>query len=356
MAYHTGRRIVEMVRENLRPLQILTREAFLNAIVVNTAIGGSTNCPPHLLAIARHAGVELTLQDWEDYGHAVPLLVNCQPAGEHMGEDYHRAGGVPGVMRELLDAGLLRPDSLTVTGNTVAQNLAQARVENRDVIRSCAQPMRKDAGFLVLRGNLFEGALIKTSVISPAFRQRYLSKPGAENRFDCRAIVFEGPEDYHARLNDPSLGIDENSLLVIRGCGPVGFPGSAEVVNMQPPDAIIRAGGDDLPTMGDGRQSGTSASPSILNASPEACVGGGLARLKTGDIVRVDLTARTANAMVCPEEWEERGKTSAVGHPPNETPWQQLHREKVGQLAFGACFDFACEYRDVCAGVPRHSH
>lgn len=356
MAYQTGRRIVEMVRENLRPLQILTREAFLNAIVVNTAIGGSTNCPPHLLAIARHAGVNLTLQDWETYGHRVPLLVNCQPAGDHMGEDYHRAGGVPGVMRVLLDGGLLLPDALTVTGNSVRHNLADAQVSNPEVIRPLSNPVRENAGFLVLSGNLFDAALIKTSVISPAFRQKYLSKPGSENRFDCRAIVFEGPEDYHDRLNDPALGIDENSLLVIRGCGPVGFPGSAEVVNMQPPDAFIRAGGGDLPTMGDGRQSGTSASPSILNASPEACVGGGLARLRTGDIVRVDLNERTVIALVIPEVWDRRASDPAVPHPPHQTPWQQLHREHVGQLATGACFDFACEYRDVCAGVPRHSH
>lgn len=356
MAYQTGRRIVEMVRENLRPLQILTREAFLNAIVVNTAIGGSTNCPPHLLAIARHAGVNLTLQDWETYGHRVPLLVNCQPAGDHMGEDYHRAGGVPGVMRVLLDGGLLLPDALTVTGISVRHNLAHAQVANPEVIRPLSNPLRDNAGFLVLSGNLFEAALIKTSVISPAFRQKYLSKPGSENRFDCRAVVFEGPEDYHDRLNDPALGIDDNSLLVIRGCGPVGFPGSAEVVNMQPPDAHIRAGGGDLPTMGDGRQSGTSASPSILNASPEACVGGGLARLRTGDIVRVDLNDRTVIALVIPEVWERRASDPAVPHPPNQTPWQQLNREKVGQLATGACFDFACEYRDVCASVPRHSH
>lgn len=356
MAYQTGRRIVEMVHEDLRPLQILTREAFLNAIAVNTAIGGSTNCPPHLLAVARHAGVQLTIEDWQTYGHKVPLLVNCQPAGEHMGEDFHRAGGVRAVMGELLEGGYIHPTPHTVSGKSAVENVENHRSQNPDVIRSVADPLRENAGFLVLRGNLFESALLKTSVISPEFRAKYLSTPGAENKFSCRAIVFDGPEDYHNRLNDPALQIDENCMLVIRGCGPVGFPGSVEVVNMQPPDDFIRAGGLDLPTMGDGRQSGTSASPSILNASPEACTGGGLSRLQTGDEIWVDLTAGYVVARVASAEWARRAQVPSLPIPASQTPWQQLHREHVGQLGFGACFDFACDYRDVCSTIPRHSH
>ncbi len=289
MAYATGKRIVEMVKEDLRPSAILTRKNFENVIRVNTAIGGSTNAPPHITAIARHAGVEMKIDDWQEHGYALPLLVNMQPAGKYLGESFQRAGGVPAVMGEMLAAGLLHGDAPTVSGRTVAENLAGLRSADTEVIKTVAEPMRRNAGFLVLTGNLFDSALMKTSVISDDFRKRFLSKPGSEGVHEAKAMVFEGPEDYHDRLNDPALGIDENTILFIRGVGPVGYPGSAEVVNMQPPDALLRQGIDHLPTVGDGRQSGTSESPSILNASPEAAVGGGLALLETGDKVRLDI-------------------------------------------------------------------
>jgi dihydroxy-acid dehydratase len=356
MAHATGVRIVGMVREDLRPSRIITRTALVNAIRVNTAIGGSTNCPPHLLAIARHAGVELRIEDWESEGYDLPLLVDLQPAGRHLGEDFHRAGGLPVVVRELLRHGLLDGGALTVTNRSLAENVAAAPDPDGAVIRSVAAPLRTRAGFLVLSGNLFEAALLKTSVISEDFRRRYLSTPGDENAFECRAVVFDGPEDYHARLNDPALAIDERTILVIRGCGTLGFPGSGEVVNMQPPDAMLRAGVRELPTMGDGRQSGTSASPSILNASPEAFAGGGLARLRTGDRVRVDLNARRVTALVPGPEWEARDTAAWDVAPASATPWQQLYRDHVGQLHTGGCLEFACAYRAVCGTVPRHNH
>ncbi|MCB1227357.1 MAG: dihydroxy-acid dehydratase, partial [Verrucomicrobiales bacterium] len=356
MAHAAGKRIVEMVREDLRPSQVITRTALLNAIRVNTALGGSTNCPPHLLAIARHAGVELTIQDWETHGYALPLLVDLQPAGEHLAEDFHRAGGLGAVMRELLRHGLIEGGAFTVTGRSVAENVAAAPAPDGEILRSVEQPLRENAGFLVLSGNLFEAALIKTSVISADFRRRYLSAPGDEDAFDCRAVVFDGPEDYHDRLNDPDLVMDERTLLVIRGCGPIGFPGSGEVVNMQPPDALLQSGIRELPTLGDGRQSGTSASPSILNASPEAHAGGGLARLRTGDWVRVDLKKRTVNARVAEEEWAARDISAWQAAPQSATPWQRLYRSHIGQLHTGACLDFACEFRGVCSAPPRHNH
>jgi dihydroxy-acid dehydratase len=356
MAHATGVRIVGMVREDLRPSRIITRTALVNAIRVNTAIGGSTNCPPHLLAIARHAGVELRIEDWESEGYDLPLLVDLQPAGRHLGEDFHRAGGLPVVVGELLRHGLLDGDALTVTNRSLAENVAAAPDPDGAVIRSVAAPLRTRAGFLVLSGNLFAAALLKTSVISEDFRRRYLSTPGDENAFECRAVVFDGPEDYHARLNDPALAIDERTILVIRGCGTLGFPGSGEVVNMQPPDAMLRAGVRELPTMGDGRQSGTSASPSILNASPEAFAGGGLARLRTGDRVRVDLNARRVTALVPGPEWEARDTAAWDVAPASATPWQQLYRDHVGQLHTGGCLEFACAYRAVCGTVPRHNH
>lgn len=356
MAHAAGKRIVEMVREDLRPSKVITRAALLNAIRVNTALGGSTNCPPHLLAIARHAGVDLSIQDWETHGYDLPLLVNLQPAGQHLGEDFQRAGGLPTVMKELLKHGQLDGDAFSVSGQNIAANVANAPEPDGEVIRSYAQPLKQKAGFLVLRGNLFEAALIKTSVISADFRGRYLSTPGDEDAFECRAVVFDGPEDYHERLNDPALAMDERTLLVIRGCGTLGFPGSGEVVNMQPPDALLQRGIRELPTLGDGRQSGTSASPSILNASPEACAGGGLARLRTGDRVRVELKARSVNALVPEAEWTTRDTTAFATPPANATPWQQLYRSHVGQLHTGACLDFACEYRALCATVPRHNH
>ena len=356
MAHATGVRVVEMVREDLRPSRIVTRAALVNAIRVNTAIGGSTNCPPHLLAIARHAGVELRIEDWETEGYDLPLLVDLQPAGRHLGEDFHRAGGLPVVVGELLRHGLLDGDALTVTNRSLAENVEAAPAPDGTVIRSVTSPLRTRAGFLVLSGNLFEAALLKTSVISDDFRRRYLSTPGDENAFECVAVVFDGPEDYHARLNDPALAIDERTILVIRGCGTLGFPGSGEVVNMQPPDAMLRAGVRELPTMGDGRQSGTAASPSILNASPEAFAGGGLARLRTGDRVRVDLNSRRVTALVPGPEWEARDTAAWAAAPVSATPWQELYRGHVGQLHTGGCLEFACAYRAVCGTVPRHNH
>lgn len=356
MAYATGRRAVELVREDIRPSHILTRAAFENAIRVNTCIGGSTNAPPHITAIARHAGVELPVGDWEAQGYALPLLVNMQPAGEYLGESFERAGGVPAVMGEMLAAGLLHGDALTVTGRSVADNIGTRRSADRAVIRPVDAPLRETAGFLVLHGNLFDSALMKTSVISPAFRERYLSRPGAEGVFEGRAVVFEGPEDYHARLNDPALGIDAETMLFIRGVGPVGYPGSAEVVNMQPPDALIRQGIAHLPTVGDGRQSGTSESPSILNASPEAAVGGGLALLRTGDRVRLNIPARRLDALVDDAEWAARRAAWKPDIVPSQTPWQHLYRAHVGQLDGGGCLDFATGFRRVAETLPRDNH
>jgi dihydroxyacid dehydratase/phosphogluconate dehydratase len=354
-AHAAGKRIVEMVREDLRPSRILTRSSLLNAIVVNTAIGGSTNCPPHLLAIARHAGIELSIHDWETSGYDVPLLVNLQPAGRYLAEDFQHAGGLPSVMKELLRAGRIDGETMTVTGKPLRENIADAPPPDDKIISSVDRPLRTQAGFLVLSGNLFDAALIKTSVISSAFRDRYLNRPGHQQAFECRAVVFDGPEDYHDRINDPTLEIDADTLLVIRGCGTLGFPGSGEVVNMQPPDALLKQGVKELPTLGDGRQSGTSASPSILNASPEAFAGGGLAKLRTGDRVRIDLAARRVDALVGEAEWNARpGMNTAVR--PTATPWQHLYRGHVGQLHTGGCMEFACEYRNVCRTVPRHNH
>lgn len=356
-AYQTGMRIVEMVHEDLRPSKIITTIGMKNAIRVNTAIGGSTNCPPHLAAVARHAGLPQDIKDWETEGYELPLLVNCQPAGQHLAVDFYLAGGVPTVAAELLKHGLLDGSALTVTGKTLAENYQSAAEPDGDIIRTVEKPLKENAGFLILTGNLFDAALIKTSVISEQFQQRYLDTPGSENRFQCRAIVFDGIEDYHERLNDdPSLQIDENSLLVIRGCGTVGFPGSAEVVNMQPPDRLLRDGIEELPTMGDGRQSGTCASPSILNASPEAYAGGGLAKLRTGDQVLVDLNKRRVDALVDSEEWEARDTAPFDQVPSSDTPWQQFYRDHVGQLHTGGCLEFACEFRKVCDGIPRHGH
>jgi dihydroxy-acid dehydratase len=356
MAYQTGKRIVDMVREDLRPSKIIDRRAVENAIMVNTAIGGSTNAPPHIAAIARHAGVEVSICDWQAVGYALPLLVNMQPAGVHLGEGFHRAGGVAAVMGEMQAAGLLRGDALTVTGRTVAENVADRRSTDHDVIRPVSNPLREKAGFLVLTGNLFESALMKTSVISDDFRRRFLSKPGQEGVHEARAIVFEGPEDYHHRLNDPALNITEDCVLFIRGVGPVGYPGSAEVVNMQPPDALLKQGINHLPTVGDGRQSGTSESPSILNASPEAAVGGGLALLRTGDTVRLDLNAGRMDMVISDEELARR---RAAWTPPDlkhQTPWQELYRRNVGQLADGGCLEFATAYQRVSKDLPRDNH
>ncbi len=352
MAYETGRRIVEMVHEDLTPSRILTRAAFENAIVVNSAIGGSTNCPPHIVAIARHAGVELDIQDWEEIGHKVHLLANIAPAGEFLGEAYHRAGGVPAIVGELMQAGKIRTDALTVTGKTMGENCRGARSRDRNVIRAYAEPLKEHAGLLVVSGNLFDSALIKTSVISEDFRKRYLTG----NCFTARAIVFEGPEDYRRRIEDPALNIDETCMLVVRGAGPIGYPGSAEVVNMTPPGHLLEKGVRMLPCMGDGRQSGTSESPSILNASPEAAVGGNLAILETGDQIRVDLDARRVDVLLTDEEIARRRKALKPAELQHDSPWQELYRAHTGQLATGACLDFAVNYRDLGRIVPRHSH
>ena len=356
MAYRTGRRIVEMVRDDLTPSKVMTREAFENAIVVNTAIGGSTNCPVHLTAIARHLGVELSLQDWQAIGYDVPLLVNCQPAGKYLGESFHRAGGIPGVIRELLRAGRLHGEAMTVSGKTVAENQANVTEPDREVIRAYDKPLKERAGFLVLSGNLFDAALIKTCVIRDEFRERYLSEPGGEKVFTSRVIVFEGPEDYRERINDPALNIDESCMLAIRGCGPIGYPGSGEVVNMQPPDALLKAGIDTLPTMGDGRQSGTAASPSILNIAPESLAGGNLALLETGDEVRVDLNVCRVDLLVTDEVLAKRRENYSPTELHHQTPWQEIYRGCVGQLDTGACIEFATKYRDVRGDIPRHYH
>jgi len=353
MAYETGRRIVDMAYEDLRPSKILTREAFLNAIRVNAAIGGSTNAQPHIVAMARHAEVEIGTKDWIEHGYDVPLLVNMQPAGKYLSERFHRAGGVPAVMWELLQAGRLDGTAITCTGRTQAENLEGCEATDREVIFPYSTPLKETAGFLVLSGNLFDFAIMKTSVISDAFRARYLSEDGV---FEARAIVFDGSGDYHHRINDPALEIDENCILVIRGSGVLGWPGSAEVVNMQPPDALLQRGIQSLPTLGDGRQSGTSDSPSILNASPESAAGGGLAWLRTGDTIRIDLHAGACNALVSDEEIARRKAEALPPVPPSNTPWEELFREKTGQLAEGGVLEFAVKYRGTSRKTPRHNH
>jgi dihydroxy-acid dehydratase len=358
MAYLTGKRIVEMVREDLRPSHIMTRQAFENAIVCASAIGASTNCPPHVNAIARHIGVELTNDDWDRIGYDIPLLVNMMPAGEYLGETYYRAGGLPAVIAELMRHGKLHEGAPTVTGQSLGENNAKARITDEKVIRTYEAPLKQKAGFAHLKGNLFDSAIMKTSVISDDFRRRYLSRPGDENAFEGRAIVFDGPEDYHQRINMPGLQIDENCLLIIRGCGPVGYPGAAEVVNMLPPDALVRRGISELPCIGDGRQSGTSGSPSILNASPESAVGGGLALLQTGDRIRIDLNKRTADILISDEELAVRRRDLKLPELVNQTPWQEIYRQHVGQLDTGGVLENAVKYQRIAErfGVPRNNH
>ena len=365
MAYWTGKRIVDMVWEDMKPSDIMTREAFENAIVANSAIGGSTNAPIHLKAIANHLGVRLDNQDWEDLGWDIPLMLNLQPAGEYLGEDYHHAGGLPAVVNQLMQKGKLpHPNAMTVNGKTIGENCDGTEVMDEKVIWPYDKPMVAQAGFLNLKGNLFNTAIMKTSVISDEFRERYLSNPDDPNAFEGKAVVFDGREDYHARINDESLGIDEYTLLFIRGAGPIGYPGGAEVVNMQPPNALLKRGITSLPCIGDGRQSGTSGSPSILNASPEAAVGGGLALLKTGDTVRIDLNKREANIMISDAELAERqnevdailekGRLDYV--PDHQTPWQEIQRGIVDQFEEGMVLKGSTKYRDVAKIVPRDNH
>lgn len=358
MAYETGRRIVGMVNENLRPSDIMTKAAFENAVVAAAALGASSNCPVHMIAIARHMGVDHTLEDWQRLGPQIPLLVDCQPAGRYLGEAFHRAGGVPAVMKELLKAGKLDGQALTVTGKSVADNLQAVEEADHDVIREYQAPLRESAGYVVLSGNLFDSAVIKTSVIDENFRKRFLSDPRHPNVVDLKAIVFEGPEDYHERIEDPNLGVDEMSLLVIRNCGPIGYPGGAEVVNMQPPAALMAKGIDTLPTMGDGRQSGTSASPSILNVTPEAVVGGGLAFINTGDMIRIDLNQCRVDLLVSDEEFARRKAAWVKPTLLNQTPWEEISRSMVGQHGSGACLEPATLYLDIIQqrGESRNNH
>ena len=362
VAWRTGKRIVAMVHEDLKPSDILTREAFENAIVVNSAIGGSTNAPIHLAAIARHVGVDLPIETWQERGHKVPLLVNLQPAGEYLGEDYYRAGGVPAVVGQLIRHGLIHEGALTVNGRTMGDNCRGAAIEDERVIRPFEAPLVEDAGFIVLTGNLFDAAVMKTSVIGPEFRERYLSKPDDPDAFEGPAVVFDGPEDYHARIDDPALDITPDTLLFMRGAGPVGYPGAAEVVNMRPPAYLIREGVHALPCIGDGRQSGTSGSPSILNASPEAAVGGGLALLRTGDRVRIDLRRGTCDVLIPDAELAERRRAleeaGGYPYPASQTPWQEIQRALVGQMSSGAILEGAEKYQRIAQtqGLPRDNH
>lgn len=362
MAWRTGKRAVEMVHEDLKPSDILTKENFLNAIVVNSAIGGSTNAPIHINAIARHIGVDLDIDDWQSHGLKVPLLVNLQPAGEYLGEDYYHAGGVPAVVNELMKQGLIHEGAPTVNGKSIGENCRTTGIEDDKVIRTFDNPLKAEAGFLVLRGNLFDNAIMKTSVISPEFRERYLSDPEHPGMFEGKAVVFDGPEDYHHRIDDPALEIDEHTLLFMRGAGPIGYPGAAEVVNMRPPDYLIKKGIHSLACIGDGRQSGTSGSPSILNASPEAAAGGNLAILRTGDRVRIDLNKGEADILISDAEIEQRrAALEAEGgykFPKHQTPWQEIQRGLVDQLGSGAVLRPAVKYQRIAQteGVPRDNH
>ena len=363
ISYRTGLRIVDMVKEDLKPSDILTKDAFLNAIAVNSAIGGSTNAAVHLTALARHAGVELPLKTWQDHGHHIPLLVNLQPAGTYLGEDFHQAGGVPAVVNQLMGQGLIREDAPTVNGRSIGENCRGAEIILPDVIRPFEDPLMRDAGFVVLSGNLFDSAVMKTSVISPQFRDRYLSDPADPEAFEGSAVVFDGPEDYHHRIDDPAEGITERSVLVMRGSGPIGHPGAAEVVNMRPPAHLIKQGITALPCIGDGRQSGTSGSPSILHASPEAAAGGTIAVLKTGDRIRVDLNTSTVTLMVSDAEIAARkAALEAAGgyaYPASQTPWQEIQRDLTGQLETGATLENSVKYHrivDTIARAPRDNH
>ena len=358
ISYETGKRIVEMVFEDLTPSKIMTKKAFENAIVVASAIGASSNCPPHLSAIAKHMGVKINLKAWQRLGQDIPLLVNCKPAGKHLMESFYKAGGIPAVMQELVKQKKLHTSVKTVSGKTLGENLKIKINLDSDVIKSFSDPVVENAGFIVMRSNFFNSAVMKTSVISEEFRERYLSNPKHPNAFDAKAVVFEGPEDYHHRINSSKLKIDENSILIIRGCGPVGYPGSAEVVNMQPPDRLLKQGINALPTLGDGRQSGTSESPSILNVSPESAIGGDLSIVKTGDKLRIDLNKKRVDLLISPTEFKKRRKEKKIPKLKNQTPWQEISRKTVGQLEDGACMNLNGVYLDIVnkKGPPRNSH
>jgi len=358
ISFKTGKRIVEMVFENLTPSKIMTKEAFENAVYVASAIGASSNCPPHLTAIARHMGVDFKLEQWEKLGHNIPLLANCQPAGEHLMEGFFKAGGIPAIMKELIKDNKLNTKALTVTGKTIEENLSIKFDVDRDVIKSYENPLSHNAGFIIMKSNFFSSAVMKTSVISSEFRERYLSNKDNLNVFEVKAVVFEGPEDYHLRINDKNLEVDENSILIIRGCGPVGYPGSAEVVNMQPPDRLLKKGINTLPTLGDGRQSGTSESPSILNVSPESAIGGDLLIVKTGDRIKIDLNDSRIDLLVSDEEIKKRKQNSKLPILKNQTPWQEISRKMVGQLETGSCLETETVFLDITntKGMPRHSH
>ena len=358
ISYETGKRIVGMVHENLTPSKIMTRKAFENAVVVASAIGGSSNCTTHLSAIAKHMGIKFDLSEWQKIGHNIPLLVNCQPAGEYLMESFHRAGAIPAVMKELIKNKKLHTNIKTVTGKTVKENLRKKIDVDNNVIKSFKNSLAEKAGFLVMKSNFFSSAIMKTSVISKEFKERYLSNPKHLNVFNGKAVVFEGPEDYHKRLNSKKLKIDENSILIVRGCGPVGYPGSAEVVNMQPPDRLLKKGISHLPTLGDGRQSGTSESPSILHVSPESAVGGDLGIVKTGDKMTIDLNKRRVDLLISKSEFKKRRKNKKLFKANNQTPWQEIFRNTVGQLEDGACINSRGRYLDVShtKGLPRDSH
>jgi dihydroxy-acid dehydratase len=358
ISYETGKRIVQMVHEDLKPSKIMTKQAFENAVVVASAIGGSSNCTTHLIAIAKHMGIKFDLSNWQKLGHEIPLLVNCQPAGEYLMEKFYRAGGIPAVMKELIKNKKINTKAMTVTGKSVGENLKRNINVDRSVIKTFSEKLADNAGFLVMTGNFFSSAIMKTSVISKEFTKRYLSNPKHPNVFYVKAAVFEGPEDYHKRINNKNLKIDENSILIIRGCGPVGYPGSAEVVNMQPPNNLLKKGINALPTLGDGRQSGTSESPSILHVSPESAIGGDIGIIKTGDKLCIDLNKRRVDLLISKKEFQKRRKKRKIKKLINQTPWQEISRDHVGQLEDGACIQSREIYLDISEkkGIPRNSH
>ena len=358
ISYETGKRIVQMVHEDLKPSKIMTKQAFENAVVVASAIGGSSNCTTHLIAIAKHMGIKFDLSNWQKIGHEIPLLVNCQPAGEYLMEKFYRAGGIPAVMKELIKNNKINTKAMTVTGKSVGENLRKNINVDRTVIKTFSEKLADNAGFLVMKGNFFSSAIMKTSVISKEFTKRYLSNPKHPNMFYVKAAVFEGPEDYHKRINNKNLKIDENSILIIRGCGPVGYPGSAEVVNMQPPNNLLKKGINALPTLGDGRQSGTSESPSILHVSPESAIGGDIGIIKTGDKLCIDLNKRRVDLLISKKEFQKRRKKRKIKKLINQTPWQEISRDHVGQLEDGACIQSREIYLDISEkkGIPRNSH